>query len=167
MDRAETAIPTQAMQMPQDHMAFLQAQLKVAQVALSSLQPEVLEPALLEAIGRAQAYSHGFFWRLADDGQHLRLVRCYGTQTRKFLGRVIQARQPLYVKRRAAESVAAACPDTCPGDQGHPGVTPDWPYGSDPGGTDLCGYAESRAFYGARSLAGAGTGQSGGPGAGA
>lgn len=46
---------------------FLQAQIEVARVAVSSLQPEVLAPRLLEAVVRAQGYRYGALWRVTED----------------------------------------------------------------------------------------------------
>lgn len=100
----------QRLTLSQERAYFLQAQLNVAQVALSSLQSGVLEPALLEAIGQAQGYSHGFLWRLLDNDRQVQLTACDGTRARQFLGysqavntphsaiyQAIQTRQPLYV----------------------------------------------------------------------
>jgi hypothetical protein len=54
-------------------MCFLQGQTAVTQVALASVETEVLEPRLLEAIGQAQGYGYGFFFRI-DSAAHAGII---------------------------------------------------------------------------------------------
>src|SRR5262245_53482283 len=65
---------------------FLQTQNDVAAVALSSLQPEVLMPRLLEVICRAQQYTYGLLWRVVEEGRAAVVVAAFGEGTRSFLG---------------------------------------------------------------------------------
>ncbi len=65
---------------------FLRAQTEVARVALSSLQPEILIPRLLETIGHAQGYASGFFWRVTDEGDAAVCVASFGEGTAQFVG---------------------------------------------------------------------------------
>ena len=65
---------------------FLRVQLEVAQVALSSLQADVLLPQLLAVICRAQGYQVGLLWRLVEGGQHIEIVATYGEGTEAFVG---------------------------------------------------------------------------------
>ena len=65
---------------------FLQAQLEVAQAALSSLQPDVLLPRLLSVICRTQNYQLGLLLRLMEDGQTLEIAASCGENTEVFLG---------------------------------------------------------------------------------
>ncbi|MBI3325107.1 MAG: PAS domain S-box protein, partial [Nitrospinae bacterium] len=80
---------------------FLRAQTEVAQVALSSLQPEILVPQLLETIGRAQGYTSGFFWRVTDDGDAALSVATFGEGTAPFLGYRQDLSDPHSVMARA------------------------------------------------------------------
>lgn len=65
---------------------FLRAQTAVAQVALSSLHPEVLLPRLLETSCRVQGYAYGFLWRMAEGGHQAVTIACFGEGTASFLG---------------------------------------------------------------------------------
>jgi len=65
---------------------LLQTQNDVAAVALSSLQPEVLMPRLLEAICRAQQYQYGLLWRVVEEGRAMVVVAAFGEGTMQFLG---------------------------------------------------------------------------------
>jgi PAS domain S-box-containing protein len=65
---------------------FLRAQTALAQVALSSLHPEVLFPRLLETSCRLQGYAYGFLWRMDEGGHQAVVVACFGEGTASFLG---------------------------------------------------------------------------------
>jgi PAS domain S-box-containing protein len=65
---------------------FLRAQTAVAQVALASLEPEVLLPRLLETICRVQGYAYGFLWRTTEEGREAVALACFGEGTSPFLG---------------------------------------------------------------------------------
>jgi PAS domain S-box-containing protein len=60
---------------------FLRVQTAVAQMALSSLHPEVLIPRLLETSCRVQGYAYGFLWRVVEGGHEAVTVACYGEGT--------------------------------------------------------------------------------------
>lgn len=76
----------QAEEMLAAEALFLRAQTDVAQVALSSLHPEVLLPRLLETICRVQGYTSGFLWRMLE-GEHTAVtLACCGEGTSRFLG---------------------------------------------------------------------------------
>lgn len=66
--------------------SFRRAQTAVAEVVLSTLQPEILAPRLLAAIARAQGYGYGFLWRVLEDGADAILVASFGEGTTPFLG---------------------------------------------------------------------------------
>jgi PAS domain S-box-containing protein len=102
--QAEAALTAEA--------SFLRAQVDVARIALSSLQLEVLEPQLLEAIARAQGYANGVLWRVTPGEDTARVVACFGEGAAPFLGfsqelsattsfavQTIRAGQPLFVNR--------------------------------------------------------------------
>src|SRR5262245_20050220 len=57
---------------------FLRAQTAVAQIALSSLHPEVLIPRLLETSCQVQGYAYGFLWRVIAGGYEAVTVACFG-----------------------------------------------------------------------------------------
>ena len=65
---------------------FLRAQTAVAQIALSSLHPEVLLPRLLETSCRVQSYAYGFLWRVVEGGHEVVTVACFGEGTLPLLG---------------------------------------------------------------------------------
>jgi len=69
---------------------FLRTQTEVARVALASLQPDVLRPSLLEAIGRAQGYTSGLFWQVLEGEQEAMLMAAFGAGTAPFHGRCIR-----------------------------------------------------------------------------
>src|SRR5262245_56555893 len=64
----------------------LHTQSDIAQIALSSLPPEVLMPRLLEAICRAQQYTYGLLWRIVEKGRAAVVVAAFGEGTTPFLG---------------------------------------------------------------------------------
>lgn len=63
---------------------FLRAQTEVAQVALSSLDPDVLLPRLVETICRVQGYAYGFLWRIVEGGREAVVRACFGERTSSF-----------------------------------------------------------------------------------
>ncbi|MBI3326893.1 MAG: GAF domain-containing protein, partial [Nitrospinae bacterium] len=63
---------------------FLRAQTDVARVAMSSLQPEVLMPSLLEAISHTQGYAFGLFWRVLEAEQTVTVEATFGAGTAPF-----------------------------------------------------------------------------------
>ena len=65
---------------------FLRAQTAVAQIALSSLHPEVLLPRLLETSCQVQGYAYGFLWRVVAGGHEAVTVACFGEETSPLLG---------------------------------------------------------------------------------
>jgi two-component system NtrC family sensor kinase len=65
---------------------FLRAQTEVAQVALSSLDPGVLLPQLLETVCRVQGYDYGFLARIVADGHEAVTLACCGRGASPFLG---------------------------------------------------------------------------------
>ena len=65
---------------------FLQAQNDIARVALSSLQPEILMPRLLEAICRAQGYTTGLLYRTVDNGCAAVVMATYGEGAAAVMG---------------------------------------------------------------------------------
>ena len=65
---------------------FLRAQTAVAQIALSSLHPEVLIPRLLETSCRVQGYAYGFLWRVVEGEHEAVTVACFGEGTSPLLG---------------------------------------------------------------------------------
>jgi|GEM_PF-1226001 len=65
---------------------FLRAQTAVARVALSSLQPEILMPQLLEAICQAQDYAYGLFWCLVEPDRTAVVVASFGQETTTLVG---------------------------------------------------------------------------------
>jgi PAS domain S-box-containing protein len=65
---------------------FLRAQTAVAQIALSSLHPEVLIPRLLETSCRVQGYAYGFLWRVVEAGHEAVTVACFGEGMSPLLG---------------------------------------------------------------------------------
>src|SRR5262249_30321203 len=88
---------------------FLRTQTDVAHVAMASLQPDVLRPSLLEAIGRAQGYAAGLFWQVLEGAQTATVVATFSTEITPFLGfcihiddpdsftaQTIRSRQPLF-----------------------------------------------------------------------
>jgi two-component system, cell cycle sensor histidine kinase and response regulator CckA len=68
----------QADKMLASEARFLRAQTAVAQVALSSLHPEVLLPQLLETTCRVQGYAYGFLWRMVEGGHKAVTVASFG-----------------------------------------------------------------------------------------
>ena len=87
---------------------FLQTQNDVAAVALSSLQPEVLMPRLLEAICRAQQYTYGLLWRIVEEGRAAVVVAAFGEGTRPFLGYRQDPRLPDFFMAQVARTGQAA-----------------------------------------------------------
>ena len=87
---------------------FLQTQNDVAAVALSSLQPEVLMPRLLEAICRAQQYTYGLLWRVVEEGRAAVVVAAFGEGTRPFLGYRQDPRLPDFFMAQVARTGQAA-----------------------------------------------------------
>jgi PAS domain S-box-containing protein len=92
--------------------SFLRAQTAVAQAALSTLDPHLLGPRLLEAIGQAQGYAYGHFWRVSEDESAATITASFGQGAERFLGYrqalhdphsltalAIRSRQPLFVNR--------------------------------------------------------------------
>jgi two-component system, cell cycle sensor histidine kinase and response regulator CckA len=77
---------TQAEKMLAAEARFLRAQTAVAQMALSSLHPEVLLPRLLETSCRVQGYAYGFLWRVVEGGHEAVTVACFGEETAPLLG---------------------------------------------------------------------------------
>jgi len=71
---------------------FLRAQTAVAQAAMSTLDPHLLETRLLEAIGQAQGYAYGHLWRVIEDESAAIVRACFGQGAERFLG----FRQPLH-----------------------------------------------------------------------
>ena len=57
---------------------FLRAQTAVAQIALSSLHPEVLILRLLETSCRVQGYAYGFLWHVVEGEHEAVTVACFG-----------------------------------------------------------------------------------------
>ena len=89
---------------------FLQTQNDVAAVALSSLQPEVLMPRLLEAICRAQQYTYGLLWRVVEEGRAAVVVAAFGEGTRPFLKYRQDLRLPdFFMAQVACTGQAAFC----------------------------------------------------------
>jgi PAS domain S-box-containing protein len=86
---------------------FLQVQLEVARVGLSSLQPAVLLPQLLATICRAQGYTIGLLWRLVDSGRALEIVATYGESTAPFVGYRREVQDPV---SPAAQALRAGKP---------------------------------------------------------
>src|SRR5262245_7167377 len=87
---------------------FLQTQNDVAAVALSSLQPEVLMPQLLEAICKAQQYTYGLLWRVVEEGCAAVVVAAFGEGTRPFLGYRQDLRLPDCLMAQVAHTGHAA-----------------------------------------------------------
>jgi PAS domain S-box-containing protein len=91
---------------------FRRAQSAVAEVASSSLQPDVLAARLIEAIARAQGYAYGALWRLAEGANQAVIVATYGehtiscrgfrlklSDTRSIVARALQLGQPIFHNR--------------------------------------------------------------------
>ena len=104
---------------------FLRAQTEVAQVALSSLQPERLFPRLLETICHVQGYAYGFLWRIIEADQIAVTLACFGEGTSPFRGfrqelsdpasfaaQTIRTGQPAFCNR-VQESPFALHPISC------------------------------------------------------
>src|SRR5207249_815219 len=72
----------------------LRTQTDVARVAMVSLQPDVLRPNLLEAIGRAQGYAAGLFWQVLEGAQTASVVATFGVEMTPFLGFCIRIDDP-------------------------------------------------------------------------
>src|SRR5262249_25423124 len=87
---------------------LLQTQNDVAAVALSSLQPEVLMPRLLEAICRAQQYTYGLLWRVVEEGRAAVVVAAFGEGTGPFLGHRQDLRLPDFFMAQVARTGQAA-----------------------------------------------------------
>jgi two-component system, cell cycle sensor histidine kinase and response regulator CckA len=89
---------------------FLRAQTEVAEVALSSLQPDVVGPRLLEAIARAQGYAYGALWRLAKSRKEAVIVATIGENTSAYLGFRLDLSDPLPV---VAQAISTGQPTFC------------------------------------------------------
>ncbi len=89
---------------------FLRAQTEVAEVALSSLEPSVLSPKLLEAIVRAQGYAYGALWRLARNRKEIVVVATVGENTSAYLGFRLKLSDPLAV---VAQAIRTGQPTFC------------------------------------------------------
>lgn len=88
---------------------FLQVQTSVAHTALSSLEPDILRPRLLEAVCHAQGYTYGVLWQLDEPGTTATVEAVYGSETTSLLefqhalqppegllSQVVQTRQPVF-----------------------------------------------------------------------
>jgi PAS domain S-box-containing protein len=87
---------------------FLRAQAEVAQVALSSLRPDVLWPRLLEAIGRTQGYSYGIFWHIPEGANHAVAQATFGAGAKLFFGYPQSLSEPGSFLAQAVRSGKAA-----------------------------------------------------------
>jgi PAS domain S-box-containing protein len=76
---------------------FLRLQAEVAEVALSSLELDVLGPRLLEVIAQAQGYAYGALWHLARNRKEAVVVATVGDQTAAYLGFRLKLSEPLPV----------------------------------------------------------------------
>ncbi|MGH7267151.1 MAG: PAS domain S-box protein [Candidatus Rokuibacteriota bacterium] len=65
---------------------FLRAQLAVAGVAVSSLDPAILLPRLLEAVGRGLDYHYGWFWRIHEPENVAVAEAAFGEGVDAFVG---------------------------------------------------------------------------------
>ncbi len=83
---------------------FGRAQSEVAQVALSSLRPDVLGPKVLEAIVHAQGYAYGTLWRLAEGENQAVIVATVGERTTSCLGFRLKLSDTLSIVARALQS---------------------------------------------------------------
>jgi PAS domain S-box-containing protein len=83
---------------------FRRAQNDVAQVAFSSLQPDVLGARLLEAIAHAQGYAYGALWRSAEGENQAVIVATFGEQTTSCLGFRLKLSDTLSLLARALKS---------------------------------------------------------------
>jgi PAS domain S-box-containing protein len=100
--------------------SFLKARDAIAEAMLSSLQPEILIPQLLEAVGRSQGYTGGFLWRVTDAGDAAVIAAAFGEGMAQHLGlrrnlrdpgflagQVIRSGQPAFIDK-AQEDLSAA-----------------------------------------------------------
>jgi PAS domain S-box-containing protein len=110
----------QVEEVPAAEARFLRAQTEVADVALSTLEPSVLGPKLLEAIVREQDYAYGALWRLARNRQEAVVVATVGENTSAYLGFRLKLSDPLAV---VAQAVRTRRPTFCNRIQGKPLAT--------------------------------------------
>ncbi len=89
---------------------FLHTQTEVMEVALSSLQPDVLGPRLLEVIARAQGYAYGALWRLTRNRKEAVVVATIGENTSGYLRFRVKLNDPLPV---VAQAIRTGKPTFC------------------------------------------------------
>jgi PAS domain S-box-containing protein len=107
--RAEEALAAEA--------SFLRVQTAVAQVALSTLNPDLLGSRLLEVIGQTQGYTYGHLFRVVEDDSSAIISASFGDKAGQFLGfrqplgdqhslaaTAIRTRQPMFVNCLASSS---------------------------------------------------------------
>jgi GAF domain-containing protein len=66
--------------------SFLRVQAAVAQVALSTLNPNLLGSRLLAVIGQTQGYAYGHLFRVGEDESAAVITASFGDKAERFLG---------------------------------------------------------------------------------
>ena len=107
-------------QAPAAEVSFLKAKDALTEAMLSNLQPEMLMPQLLEAIGHSQGYACGFLWRVTEAGDAAVIAATFGEGMAQYLGlrldlqdpdflagQVIRSGQPAFINK-AQEHLSAA-----------------------------------------------------------